>query len=45
MSAANAAGAALSCTSNLVYVGTRMYMNFAVLQLAWFIGNSLFEIG
>uniref|UniRef100_A0A7S4NLK8 Fungal lipase-type domain-containing protein n=1 Tax=Guillardia theta TaxID=55529 RepID=A0A7S4NLK8_GUITH len=24
---------------------SRVYMNFAVLQLCWFIGNSLFEVG
>jgi len=45
VSAAKAAGAVLSCASTLIYIGTRMYMNFAVLQLCWFIGNSLFEIG
>jgi hypothetical protein len=31
--------------ASLVYTATRLYMNFAVLQLCWFVGSSLFEIG
>jgi hypothetical protein len=31
--------------ASLVYTATRLYMNLAVLQLCWFVGSSLFEIG
>ena len=44
-SAGGGGSAVVGSVPSLVYTATRLYMNFAVLQLCWFVGSSLFEIG